>query len=126
MKATDYGVSAIGVKSLPTEKLRANPHNPRMLFDREDLHILRESIARVGILVPLTVYREKSTGHYVILDGQRRWICAQNVGLADIPVNEVAEPTLVQNIGTMFQIHKLRKDWERMTTAVKLKLIMRA
>ncbi len=126
MKANDYGVSAIGVKSIPTEKLRANPHNPRMLFDREDLNILRESIKRVGILVPLTVYRETSTGHYVILDGQRRWICAQDVGLEEIPVNEVAEPTTVQNIVTMFQIHKLRKDWKLMPTALKLEVLMRA
>jgi len=125
MKGNDYGVRAIGVRSLPTQKLRANPHNPRMLFDREDLHILRESIDRVGILVPLTVYQEKSTGHYIILDGQRRWMCAQQVGLDTIPVNEVAEPTLVQNIVTMFQIHKLRKDWELMPTALKLELLMR-
>lgn len=125
MSTNDYGVSAIGVKSLATERLRPNPHNPRMLFDREDLHILRESIARVGILVPLTVYQEKSSGHYVILDGQRRWMSAQDVGLKTIPVNEVAEPTLVQNIVTMFQIHKLRKDWELMPTALKLELLMR-
>jgi len=39
-------------------------------------------------------------------------MCAQEVGLTKIPVNEVAEPSLVQNIVTMFQIHKLRKDWE--------------
>ncbi len=125
MKTHDYGVKAIGVRSLQTEKLKPNPHNPRMLFDRADLHVLRESIGRVGILVPLTVYQEKSTGDYVILDGQRRWICAQDVGLKIIPVNEVAEPTLVQNIVTMFQIHKLRKDWELMPTALKLELLMR-
>lgn len=125
MTANKYGVKAIGVMSLSTDKLRPNPHNPRMLFDREDLHVLRESIGRVGILVPLTVYREKSTGHYVILDGQRRWMCAQDVGLDTIPVNEVAEPTLVQNIVTMFQIHKLRKDWELMPTALKLEVLMR-
>jgi ParB family transcriptional regulator, chromosome partitioning protein len=125
MKADDYGVRAIGVRSLPTGKLKPNPHNPRMLFDRADLHVLRQSIDRVGILVPLTVYREKSTGDYVILDGQRRWICAQDVGVKTIPVNEVAEPTLVQNIVTMFQIHKLRKDWELMPTALKLELLMR-
>lgn len=125
MKMNEYGVKAIGVKSLLTDKLRANPHNPRTLFDREDLHVLRDSINRVGILVPLTVYREKSTGNYVILDGQRRWMCAQAVGLKTIPVNEVAEPTLVQNIVTMFQIHKLRKDWELMPTALKLELLMR-
>lgn len=126
MTTKEYGVKAIGVKSLPTGKLKANPHNPRMLFDREDMKVLRESIARVGILVPLTVYREKSTGDYVILDGQRRWMCAQEVGLKTVPVNEVAEPTTVQNIVTMFQIHKLRKDWELMPTALKLEVLMRA
>ena len=52
-------------------------------------------------------------------------MCAQQVGLKRIPVNEVAEPTLVQNIVTMFQIHKLRKDWELMPTALKLELLMR-
>jgi len=121
----NYGVRAIGVLSLPTGKLRPNPHNPRMLFDRDDLKVLRESIERVGILVPLTVYQEKSSGNYVILDGQRRWICAQQVGLREIPANQVAEPTLVQNIVTMFQIHKLREDWELMPTALKLELLMR-
>jgi ParB/RepB/Spo0J family partition protein len=125
MKASDLGVRAIGVKSLPTDRLRPNPHNPRMLFDREDLRVLRDSIARVNILVPLTVYREGRTGEYVILDGQRRWMCAKEIGLKKIPVNEVAEPTLVQNIVTMFQIHKLRKDWELMPTALKLELLMR-
>lgn len=120
-----FGVRAIGVNTLPMDGVKPNPHNPRMLFDREDLHILRESIKRVGILVPLTVYRETRSGDYVILDGQRRWICAQEAGLKTIPVNEVEEPTLVQNIVTMFQIHKLRKDWELMPTALKLELLMR-
>jgi ParB/RepB/Spo0J family partition protein len=125
MKSNEYGVKAIAVKSLSTDQLKANPHNPRTLFDRQDLNVLRESIRRVNILVPLTVYREKSTGDYVILDGQRRWMCAQDIGLKAVPVNEVAEPTLVQNIVTMFQIHKLRKDWELMPTALKLELLMR-
>lgn len=125
MTNNKYGVRAIGVRSLDTDKLKANPHNPRTLFDREDMKVLRESIKRVGILVPLTVYKESRTGDYIILDGQRRWMCAQDVGLKTIPVNEVGEPTLVQNIVTMFQIHKLRKDWELMPTALKLELLMR-
>src|SRR5580658_4553534 len=126
MKTNEFGVSAIGVRRLSADQLKANPHNPRKLVDGEDIHVLRESINRVGILVPLTVYQEKSTGNYVILDGQRRWMCAQDVGLKTIPVNEVAEPTPVQNIVTMFQIHKLRKDWELMPTALKLEVLMRA
>jgi ParB/RepB/Spo0J family partition protein len=96
-----------------------------MLFDREDMTVLRESIRRVKILVPLVVYQDSKTKDYVILDGQRRWMCAKDVGLKTVPVNEVGEPTLVQNIVTMFQIHKLRKDWELMPTALKLELLMR-
>lgn len=114
----------IGVKSIPTDILMPNPHNPRMLFDRAPLDILKESINKVGILVPLTVYWSESKNSYIILDGQRRWICAKELGLKAVPVNQVAEPTLVQNIVTMFQIHKLREDWELMPTALKLEVLM--
>lgn len=123
-RKTLKSTSAIGVATVPTNSLTPNPHNPRMLFDREPLNILRNSIKRVGILVPLTVYKDKQTGRLVILDGQRRWICAQEVGLARVPVNQIAHPTLVQNIVTMFQIHKLREDWELMPTALKIELLM--
>lgn len=115
---------AIGVKQLLTEALIPNPHNPRYLFDKEPMGVLRESIKRVGILVPLTVYQEGRKNRYVILDGQRRWMCAKEIGLKHVPVNQVAEPTLVQNIVTMFQIHKLREDWELMPTALKVELLM--
>jgi hypothetical protein len=47
------------------------------------------------------------------------------IGLPSVPVNEVTEPTLVQNIVTMFQIHKLREDWELMPTALKLEVLMK-
>lgn len=123
--APDEVVHAIGVRELPIKSLQPNPHNPRLLFDRVDMEILRSSIERVGILVPLTVYQEKRTGIYRILDGQRRWMCAEQAHLTTVPVNEVSEPSLVQNIVTMFQIHKLRKDWELMPTALKLELLMR-
>jgi ParB family chromosome partitioning protein len=124
MKSSELAAKSKGVKTLPIDSVKPNPHNPRMLFDREDLDVLKDSIDRVGILVPLTVYRESKSRHYVILDGQRRWICAKELNLTTIPVNEVDEPTLVQNIVTMFQIHKLRKDWELMPTALKLELLM--
>ena len=51
-------------------------------------------------------------------------MCAKELGLDKVPINEVAEPSLVQNIVTMFQIHKLREDWELMPTALKLELLM--
>ena len=76
----------IDVKSIPTHSLIPNPHNPRMLFDRAPLETLKQSIAKVGILVPLTVYYSKSKDCYVILDGQRRWTCAKVLDLKNVPV----------------------------------------
>ena len=116
---------SIGVKTLQTEQVQPNPYNPRMLFDKAPLKTLEESIARVGILVPLTIYQRRSDGQFIILDGQRRWMCAQKLQMRTVPVNQVAEPSLVQNIVTMFQIHKLREDWELMPTALKLELLMK-
>ena len=115
----------MGVKTLPTNELEANPFNPRMLFDTAPMGTLEESIRKVGILVPLTVYQRATDGQFIILDGQRRWMCAQKLEMLTVPVNQVAEPNLVQNIVTMFQIHKLREDWELMPTALKLDLLMR-
>ena len=118
-------VKPIGVKQVKIGDLEANPHNPRGLFDPIPMRTLEENIQKVGILVPLTVYEKtKSPGRYVILDGQRRWICATKVGLAKVPVNVVAEPSTFQNIVTMFNIHKLREDWELMPTALKVKVLM--
>lgn len=117
---------AIGVKSVRTNELMSNPHNPRVLFDKAPLKALEASIQKVGILVPLTVYWDSRRKRYVILDGQRRWMTAEKLGIKTVPVNQVAEPTVVQNIVTMFQIHKVREDWELMPTALKLEVLMRA
>ena len=109
---------------VPTKSLRPNPHNPRMLFDKEPLKALENSIRRVGILVPITVYQAHGSNKYTILDGQRRWMCAIEIGLDSVPINVVGEPSTAQNIVTMFQIHKLRKDWELMPTALKVEVLV--
>ena len=111
-------------QTVSTNSLKANPHNPRVLFDEAPLQTLEASIRKVGVLVPLTVYQAAGSKNYTILDGQRRWICAQRIGLTEVPINQVTEPTLAQNIVTMFQIHKLRKDWELMPTALKLGVLI--
>lgn len=124
-KQKSFAPESVGIKTISTSQLIPNPHNPRMLFDREPLADLKSSIAKVGILVPLTVYWNEKKNLWVILDGQRRWMCAQELNLKVVPVNQVAEPNLVQNIITMFQIHKLRQDWELMPTALKLEVLMK-
>jgi ParB/RepB/Spo0J family partition protein len=113
------------VAIVPPSEILPNPENPRMFFPEESLKILRESIRSVGILVPLTVFKSKTDAKLHLLDGERRWRCAKDLGLSKVPVNIVPEPTTFQNIVVMFNIHALRESWELMPTALKLEVLIR-
>lgn len=119
------------VREIPVEKIEQNPHNPRRLFDEEPMRILKESIAKLGILVPVAVYekatdvREDKDEKFVLLDGERRWRCARELQLETIPAIVVEEPTETRNILTMFHIHNVREGWQLMPTALKLQTLMK-
>jgi ParB family chromosome partitioning protein len=107
------------------DRLQRNSANPRLIFRQKELDALKRSIFEVGILQPLIVYELKeSPGTYVLIDGERRWRCARELNLQKVPVHIHKEPTEVQNLTMMFNIHKLRVDWELMPTALSLKKLM--
>lgn len=93
------------------------------------MNILRESVEKLGILVPVTLY-EAPPGHvpksqrYILLDGERRWRCAIDLNLESVPAIVVERPSDTQNILTMFHIHNVREGWQLMPTALKLKILM--
>ncbi len=112
------------------DQLRPNPQNPRRLFDKEQLQVLEDSIRKNGILVPLTVFQARNKRYY-ILDGERRWRCAEKIATdpkessnVRIPANVVDPPTNVANILYMFNIHNLREQWDLMPTALSLHVLM--
>jgi ParB family transcriptional regulator, chromosome partitioning protein len=106
------------VTLLDPKKLERNRDNPRLIFHREELDALQQSIADQGILVPLTVFKDGKG--YRLLDGERRWRCAIKLGLPRIPVIVQPKPARLQNIMMMFAIHHARKDWDPLPTALKL------
>ncbi len=100
-------------------EIRENPENPRLIFRQEELDELESSIAAQGVLVPLSVFVDG--GHYVLLDGERRWRCALKLSLGRVPVLTQPKPTRLQNIMMMFAIHNARKAWDPLPTAYKLR-----
>lgn len=119
------------LKDLDPDFIGPNPNNPRMFFDEKDLTDLKESIRNAGILVPITVYENPdlhSPDKYILLDGERRWRCAKDLGkslVPTIPANIIDSPKdITQNILYMFNIHYFRKQWELFPTAMKLKEII--
>jgi ParB family chromosome partitioning protein len=109
---------------ISTDSIRRNPENPRVIFDPGKMEILKESINSVGILVPLIVYRDKKPDQYVLLDGERRWKCAQELNLPRVPANVITAPTRLENILRMFNIHNVREAWSITETAWKLQAII--
>ncbi len=89
---------------------------PRKKFDEEALQALAESIATHGVLQPLVVRsaarpeddestREKLTGKYRIISGERRWRASKMAGLVTVPVvvkelsdTEASAVMLVENL----------------------------
>lgn len=113
---------------IPINNISANPFNPRLIFDQEDLDELKKSIAKVGILVPLTVFRNTKNfpkNDYILLDGERRWRCARELQMDNVPANVIDEPSDdTQNILFMFNIHHYRREWELFPTALKLESLI--
>jgi ParB/RepB/Spo0J family partition protein len=95
------------------------------------MQILRESVEKLGILVPVTLYEAPShhkpaSEHYILLDGERRWRCAKALSIQEVPAIIVERPDETQNILTMFHIHNVREGWQLMPTALKLQTLMNA
>jgi ParB/RepB/Spo0J family partition protein len=107
---------------VPTHLIAKNPENPRLIFREEDLDVLMRSIEQVGIQVPLSVYQIKS-GKYYLIDGERRWRCATKLGLKLVPVIVEPEPTPLNNILMMFNIHNVRVQWDLMALAQKVERV---
>ncbi|MBD2748176.1 ParB/RepB/Spo0J family partition protein [Microvirga sp. BT688] len=74
-------------RSVPVEFLRANPRNPRKVFDDTDLSELTQSIKDRGIIQPIVVRPFANTNNqFEIVAGERRWRAAQKAGLHKVPV----------------------------------------
>jgi ParB family transcriptional regulator, chromosome partitioning protein len=89
---------------VPTERLVANPNQPRRSFGLAELEDLAASIREKGILQPLIV-RATDGGKYEIVAGERRWRAAQLAQLHQVPVlvrefddTEVLEVAIIENI----------------------------
>ena len=86
------------------DQLTPGEFQPRTKMHKETLEELADSIKNQGVLQPLLV-REKASGRYEIIAGERRWRAAQIAGLKSVPVsikkvnnNDAAKIALVENL----------------------------
>ncbi len=93
-------------QTVPIERVRPNPLQPRTDFDDDQLRELTDSVREKGILQPLIVRPDpENADGFMIVAGERRWRAAQGARLHEIPVisrdlsdSECLEIGLIENI----------------------------
>ena len=110
------------LREIPPSKIKRNPENPRLFFRAEEMDTLLKSIKRYGVQVPISVYSEGD--HFVLIDGERRWRCATKLNFKSIPALVQPKPSPLDNLLLMFNIHSLREQWDYLTIAKKLPIVI--
>lgn len=90
---------------IPTNKIKANPYQPRKEFSRSALYDLANSIREYGVLQPLTVRPLRGERSYELIAGERRLRAAKIAGLETVPAivhhagdNDSAVIALIENL----------------------------
>ncbi len=86
-------------------QITPNKHQPRMMFDQQELTELADSIRENGVIQPLIVSRV-SKKKYTLIAGERRLRASKMAGLKTVPVvvrelgneDELLEFALIENI----------------------------
>ncbi len=91
-----------------------NPNNPRgidIATQDPKLPLLKNSIDKFGVMVPIVVAPRK--GRYLLIDGERRFIAAIDLGIKKIPAY-ITKMGLNDSdvLFRMFQIHHNREQWD--------------
>lgn len=92
------------INEIELSKIKANPGQPRQIFDEEALEELAMSIRQIGVIQPITL-REVEDGGYQIIAGERRYRASLKAGLTTVPAyvrtvkdETVMEMALIENI----------------------------
>ena len=110
-------------KELPISQIQRDPDQPRRDFGTEgDENRLLVSIKTYGIESPITI-SELEDGKYIIMDGHRRYICAQKLGFEKVPCRIYPKMTSGEFESRRFEMQNNRRPWRPMERSDALERI---
>jgi ParB family transcriptional regulator, chromosome partitioning protein len=100
-------VPGVRLAELPLDSIRANPRQPRSVFDEESLAELTHSVREFGVLQPVVV--RPVPGGYELVMGERRLRASAAAGLNTIPaiVRDTADEALLRD-ALLENIHRVQ------------------
>lgn len=99
----ETGGPSVRAIMLPVGELSPNPFQPRDNTTDENIISLAESIRQSGMIQPIIA--RPSGHHYQVIAGERRWLAAKSLGMAEVPAlireatdDQMLELALIENI----------------------------
>ena len=92
------------VKQIELSKIQSGKHQPREIFNEEDLINLANSVSNHGVIQPILL-KKLNEDRFEIVAGERRWRAAKIANLSTIPAiftdimeKETLEVSIVENL----------------------------
>lgn len=87
-----------------------DPNQPRKYFDAEKIGKLKRSVEKYGIINPLVVEKINDK-EFLLVDGERRYKAALEVGLKEVPVNIQPKQDELERLIRQFHIQEQQEGW---------------
>jgi len=97
------------METLKLSQIIPDKNQPRKYFQVEKMASLKASIKRQGIVQPLIV--QKLGKNYLLVDGERRFRVAQELGLKEVPVHIVEEKGDFDRLIEQFHVQEQHESW---------------
>lgn len=107
------------METVHLDKVVSDIDQPRKLFEPEKLALLRKSVEKHGVMSPLIVEKMKD-GKFLIIDGERRYRVAKDLGLKSVPIVLMETKSAVDRVVQQFHIQEQHENW---TTAEKAMVV---
>lgn len=96
--------------TLPIEKIIPDKAQPREYFNAQKMFQISESIKSEGITQPLDVM-DNEDGTYLLIDGERRYRAATELGLREVPVTINPKMSDSERFVRQFHMQEYREEW---------------
>lgn len=96
-----------------------DPKQPRKFFDAAKISTLKDSITSHGILNAITV-EDNGDGTYILVDGERRWTAATQLGLTEIRANVLPKGNETERKIRQFNLQEQHEPWTPVEKAVAI------
>lgn len=113
------------METIPVKNILPDENQPRKYFAADKMFQIRNSIKKHGIISPLVV-EDLGNGRYLLMDGERRFRAALELGLSEVPCVVEAPQKETDRLIRQFQVQEQHESWTPIEKAMSILTLSKA